>query len=182
MFRLGLPLFFDTNFSMLVLFYYGLGHAMCVQFAYHILMIFGPLYLRYATIDFVKILYVLPEITALFVVWLFIRKKEIFNKDNIFVCLYIILAAITAGIAASVTGSLANLLIIASDPKTPTTANVEKTIETFRALRIPAFAALFLGRLPVTILDKAISTVFGFSMSRLIKHLNRLKNEKERYS
>ncbi len=182
MFTLGLPLFFDTEFSMAVLFYFGLAPALCVQFAYHILMLFGPLYLRYGVLDFVRILYVLPEITALFVVWLFIRKKALFSHDLIFLFLYLILAAIAAGIAGSITGSLANVTILTFHHNSVMSSNVEQTIDTFRALRISPFLALFLGRIPITILDKSISTLFGFSLSKVITYIHKRKNEKERYS
>ncbi|MCR5289713.1 MAG: hypothetical protein K6E51_06965 [Treponema sp.] len=97
---LSTPLFFDTIFMIAALFLFGPVEAF-IEYIIFIGIVCLKLILFYGKTDYVY-LYVFSAITIIAVTWLFLRKKEKLHQGVNLTFLYILTAAILAGLACSV--------------------------------------------------------------------------------
>lgn len=179
MLKLGLPLFCDTVFSIAILFYFGFAHAICVQLAFNILMIFGPYYLETGTLVFAQIVYSFSGAAAIYSTWLFTRKRSKLRQDYVSVALYLILTSIFSAFVTSIAGGIANFILLISTPVLKAHSNVEKIIYSFYSLKLTAFVSTILGRIPIMTLDRLIATFAGFGCFKLLCLYDKRKNEKK---
>ena len=156
---LHVPLFFDTIFLMAVLFLYGPLPAL---FSYVINVICGclKLVILYGKNDYIY-LFTLSALTIILVTWLFIRKKENLKKGINITFLYILSAAICAALACSVVSGIISYftfnLNVESGP-------FDKIIFAFSGDQMGVLASCIIGRIPITILDRIITTFAGFGI------------------
>ena len=159
---LHVPLFFDTIFLMAVLFLYGPLPAL---FTYIINVICGSLKLviLYGKNDYIY-LFTLSAVTIILVTWLFIRKKENLKKGVNLTFLYILSSAVCAALACAVVSGVISYftfnLNVESGP-------FDKIIFAFSGDQMGVLASCIVGRIPITILDRIITTFAGFGISVL---------------
>ena len=173
---LHVPLFFDTIFLMAVLFLYGPLPAL---FAYVINVICGSLKLiiLYGKNDYIY-LFTLSALTIILITWLFIRKKDNLKKGVNITFLYILSAAVCAALACAVVSGIISYftfnLNVESGP-------FDKIIFAFTGDQMGVLASCIVGRIPITILDRIITTFAGFGISVLfLKIQNRYKRDGKR--
>ena len=157
---LHVPLFFDTIFLMAVLFLYGPLPAL---FSYVINIICGclKLVILYGKNDYVY-LFTLSALTIILVTWLFVRKKENLKKGVNITFLYILSAAICAALACSVVSGIISYFTFSLNVES---GPFDKIIFAFSGDQMGVLASCIVGRIPITILDRIITTFAGFGIS-----------------
>ena len=157
---LHVPLFFDTIFLMAVLFLYGPLPAM---FSYVINVICGclKLVILYGKNDYVY-LFTLSALTIILVTWLFVRKKENLKKGVNITFLYILSAAVCAALACSVVSGIISYFTFSLNVES---GPFDKIIFAFSGDQMGVLASCIVGRIPITILDRIITTFAGFGIS-----------------
>ncbi len=160
------PLFFDMTFAMAVLFAYGVFPAILT---YVINVICGclKLVILYGKNDYIY-LFTLSAFTIILITWLFVRKKENLKKGVNFVFIYILLAAVCAALACSVVSGIISYftfsLVMEAGP-------FDKFIFAFSGDQMGVLASCIVGRIPITILDRVITTFAGFGIFLLYSSL-----------
>ena len=153
-------LFFDTIFLMAVLFLYGPLPAL---FSYVINVICGclKLVILYGKNDYVY-LFTLSAFTIILVTWLFVRKKENLKKGVNITFLYILSAAVCAALACSVVSGIISYFTFSLNVES---GPFDKIIFAFSGDQMGVLASCIVGRIPITILDRIITTFAGFGIS-----------------
>ena len=157
------PFFFDTIFMIAALFLFG-PVASLIEYLLFISFTCVKLKIRDGKTDFV-FLYTLSAFTIILVTWLFIRKKENLKKGVNLTFLYILTASVLAGLSCSVVSGLINWFAQKLFQKN---WNFNTFIFAFNGdeyMNFP-FSAI-IGRIPVTVLDRVITTFSGFGISKL---------------
>ena len=95
--------------------------------------------------------------------WLFVRKKERLSKGVSKTFLYLLTAAILAGIACSVVSGIISYFTHQFDV---TDWAYNRVIFAFYGEQLGFLASAILGRIPVTILDRVIATFIGFGAAK----------------
>ena len=156
---LHVPLFLDMTFAMAVLFAYGVLPAIMT---YVVNVICGciKLVILYGKNDYVY-LFTLSALIIILVTWAFVRKKENLKKGVNLTFLYILSAAVCAGLACSVVSGIISYftytLVMEAGP-------FDKIIFAFSGEQMGVLASCIVGRIPVTILDRIITTFAGFGL------------------
>ena len=160
---LHVPLFIDMTFAMAVLFAYGVLPAIMT---YVVNVICGCLKLvfLYGKNDYVY-LFTLSALTIILVTWAFVRKNENLKKGVNLTFLYILSAAVCAGLACSVVSGIISYftytLVMEAGP-------FDKIIFAFSGDQMGVLASCIVGRIPITILDRIITTFAGFGIYHVI--------------
>ena len=158
------PFFFDTIFMIAALFLFGPVAALA-EYLLFISFTCVKLKILIGKTDFV-FLYTLSAFTIILVTWLFIRKKENLNKGLNLTFLYILTASVLAGLSCSVVSGLINWFAGRLFQKEDWYFNT--FIFAFNGDEYMNFpAAAIIGRIPVTVLDRVITTFSGFGISKL---------------
>lgn len=160
------PFFFDTIFMIAALFLFG-PIASLIEYILFISFICIKLKILYGKTDFV-FLYTLSAFTIILVTWLFIRKKENLNKGLNLTFLYILTASVVAGLSCSVVSGFINYYF--ANCLFQIDWNFNKVIFAFdKYMNFPTVAII--GRIPVTILDRVVTTFLGFGISKLYSRI-----------
>ena len=160
------PFFFDTIFMIAALFLFG-PIASLIEYILFISFTCVKLKILYGKTDFV-FLYTLSAFTIILVTWLFIRKKENLNKGLNLTFLYILTASVVAGLSCSVVSGFINYYF--ANCLFQIEWNFNKLIFAFdEYMNFPT--AAIIGRIPVTILDRVITTFSGFGISKLYSRI-----------
>lgn len=159
-----LPLFFDTVMVMAVLFSFGFWPAVGTL-GIHFLITIIQDFMTWKENTFM-FLYLLPGITIILVTWLFIRNKQKLQGNINSVFLYILLACSCAAAASCITGGIVNYLRILEfgihDGWTG-----HNLVSSIQGTRIRMLGTLIVGRVPITFLDRFLTTFAGFGVSLL---------------
>ena len=165
---LHVPLFFDTFFLMAVLFLYGPLPAL---FSYVVNVICGciKLVILYGKNDFIY-LFTLSAVTIILVTWLFIRKKENLKKGVNITFIYILSASVCAALACSVISGIISYFTFSLNVES---GPFDKIIFAFSGDQMGVLASCIIGRIPITVLDRIITTFGGFGLALLFKKISR---------
>lgn len=155
------PLFMDTCFMMAAFFAFG-PLAAFLEYLVFVSLACIKLKLMVGRTDMVY-LYALAAITIIAVTWLFVRKKERLSKGVNKTFLYLLTAAILAGIACSVVSGIISYFTHQFDVKDWA---YNRVIFAFYGEQLGFLASAILGRIPVTILDRVIATFIGFGAAK----------------
>ena len=157
------PFFFDTIFMIAALFLFG-PIASLIEYILFISFTCIKLKILYGKTDFV-FLYTLSAFTIILVTWLFIRKKENLNKGLNLTFLYILTASVVAGLSCSVVSGFVNYYFANCLFQIEWNFNI--FIFAFNGEYMDLLTASIIGRIPVTILDRVVTTFLGFGISKL---------------
>ena len=160
------PLFMDMMFAMAVLFAYGIIPSILTYVVFttvasirHVIMFGQHNYVFIFTISAVAIL---------FITWLFVRKKENFKKGVNFTFIYILSACVCAGLVSSVISGIISYFTYTIPW---TFGAMDKIIYAFAGDQLSFLGAGIVGRIPITILDRIITTFAGLGISKLYLHI-----------
>lgn len=157
------PFFFDTIFMIAALFLFG-PIASLIEYILFISFTCIKLKILYGKTDFV-FLYTLSAFTIILVTWLFIRKKENLNKGVNLTFLYILTASVFAGLSCSVVSGFVNYYFANCLFQIEWNFNI--FIFAFNGEYMDLLTSSIIGRIPVTILDRVVTTFLGFGISKL---------------
>lgn len=165
---LHVPLFFDTFFLMAVLFLYGPLPAL---FSYVINVTCGclKLIILYGKNDFIY-LFTLSAVTIILITWLFICKKENLKKGVNFTFIYILIASVCAALACSVVSGIISYFTFSLNVES---GPFDKIIFAFSGDQMGVLASCIIGRIPITVLDRIITTFAGFGISLLFNKITK---------
>ena len=121
----------------------------------------------YGSMDFVY-LYSLSAFAIIFITWLFVRKKKNLKKSVNFTFIYILTASVCAALCSCVISGLINFFAYNMSARS---LDVEKIIFAFTGEQLGVLASSILGRIPITVLDRIITTFAGFGLSILYTKL-----------
>lgn len=163
---LHVPLFLDMAFAMAVLFAYGVLPAIMT---YVVNVICGclKLVILYGKNDYVY-LFTLSALTIILITWFFVRKKENLNKGVNLTFLYILSAAICAALACSVVSGIISYFTYSLNVEA---GPFDKIIFAFSGEQMGVLASCIVGRIPITILDRIITTFAGYGFFIIYKRL-----------
>ena len=159
---LDIPLFLDTIFMTATLFLFGPVVAFLEYLVYMgiscIRMMFacGSAHMIY--------LYSFSALTIIVITWLFIRRKGSLKKNVNRTFIILLSAAIFSGIACSVVSGFINFFIYF---KNDNDLAYDRVIFAFNGEQFGFLASAILGRIPVTILDRIITTFAAFGIFNL---------------
>lgn len=156
---LVLPIYFDTVMVMFVLFAYGLFPAIGTLIVHYIIAITRD-YLLYKTAPYLA-LYLLSGFAIIIITWLFIRKKERLQNGVNYTFLYILSASILSALVSSLIGGTVNFFII---KYITLNENWQGLLLSLGRIRLNLFLSLFIGRIPITFLDRVITTFVGYGI------------------
>ncbi|MBP5158493.1 MAG: hypothetical protein ILP18_11555 [Treponema sp.] len=159
---LQVPLFFDTIFMMAALFALGPVQAF---FAYIVFVSLACIKLKllYGGTDMVY-LYTLSASVIIAVTWLFVHKKERLSKNVNKTFLCILTAAMLAGLACSVVSGFISYYTYQLNVRDWA---YDRIIFAFSGEQLGFLTSAIVGRIPVTMLDRVISTFAGFGIAKL---------------
>lgn len=161
------PFFFDTIFMIAALFLFG-PIASLIEYILFISFTCIKLKILYGKTDFV-FLYTLSAFTIILVTWLFIRKKENLNKGVNLTFLYILTASVVAGLSCSVVSGFINYYFANCLFQIEWNFNI--FIFAFNGEYMDLLTSSIIGRIPVTILDRVVTTFLGFGISKLYSRI-----------
>ena len=144
------------------------------------LFLFGPVaaffeYLVYMGISCIRMkvtygsvhmiyLFSVSALTIILITWLFIRRKDSFKKSVNRTFLILVSAAIFSGLACSIVSGFVNSFIYF---KNENDLAYDRVIFAFNGEQFGFLASAILGRIPVTILDRIITTFAAFGIFNL---------------
>ena len=161
------PFFFDTIFMIAALFLFG-PIASLIEYILFISFTCIKLKILYGKTDFV-FLYTLSAFTIILVTWLFIRKKENLNKGVNLTFLYILTASVVAGLSCSVVSGFINYYFANCLFQIEWNFNI--FIFAFNGEYMDLLTSSIIGRIPVNILDRVVTTILGFGISKLYSRI-----------
>ena len=159
---LEIPLFLDTIFMTATLFLFGPVVAFLEYLVYmgisciRMLMTYGAAHLIY--------LYSFSALTIIVVTWLFIRRKDSLKKSVNRTFILLLSAAVFSGLACSIVSGFINSFIYFNNEKD---LAYDRVIFAFNGEKFNFLTSAILGRIPVTILDRVISTFAAFGVFKL---------------
>ena len=160
------PLFFDTIFMIATLFIYGPVLAF-VEYVIFNCFISLKLYIFTGSTEHIYI-YIVSALSIIVVTWLFVRKKENLTKGINTTFLYILSASILAGFVCSVVSGIVTTITYSLCEETLNSEHMfDHIIYAFMDKHINFLTAAIIGRIPVTILDRIITTFAGFGLYKL---------------
>ncbi|MBQ0052634.1 MAG: hypothetical protein KBT11_11330 [Treponema sp.] len=170
----GSFLFMDTVFPMALLFYFGLLPALVVQILFNVISAFLPMFITGNYNGAINALYGLAGVAIVLVTWLFSRKKEKFCISPLYTVLYLLLASFCAALASCVVAGIVNNFIMSvSNIDAEHAASYEKIFLSLFGSGILPFIGLILGRIPVTLCDRIITTFLGFGICKLVQKIEK---------
>lgn len=153
------PLFLDTTFTMAILFTFGPMEAILSYFTKTILSLCRT-FLVYKIMDF-QFLYFFSIVIVIITTWLFVRKSERLQVSVNRSFLYLLITAATSAAICSVTSGLISFFTY---DKNIEAWAYDKIIFSFRFGKTGLLGTHILGRYPITVLDRVITTFAGFGI------------------
>ena len=144
-----------------------------LEYIVFISLVCVKLILLYGKTDNVFI-YALSALTIIIITWLFIRKKENLQKSVNFTYLYLLSACICAGIACSIVSGFISYFTYELNIKD---WNSDKIIFASHNSDANFLLHAIVGRIPLTVLDRIITTFTGFGVFKLYFYLKNKRGE-----
>lgn len=157
---LKIPLFFDTIFTISILFYCGVLPAILTAVIYSVpssLFVNAPFY----------ILFSLCSIAIILITYGVMKNDSKYKHSVKLTILYLILASLLAGFASSVIGGCIHTLGLILFPEEISEIVTEKFVLSIFSKNGNLFLSAILGRIPSTCIDRIISTLAGYGIYKL---------------
>lgn len=188
--KIKFMLFLDTIFSVALTFYAGLLPGLIIALIHNPLcgIMFSKIY--GTPIFYYGFLYSLCGMLIVLVTWLFSRKKEYFSYSTSMTILYLFMIAFASAFASCVSAAFLDTFIKPLSEKFQR-AKVDDFADRFdifssvlKSLNFGTYFSYFFPRIPLTIIDRIVSTFLGFFVYKALLftdshlHTNRkIKND-----
>lgn len=163
---LGIPLFFDTIFTVAIVFYLGLIPGLAVGFLFNfadtlfnmvVRNIFSP----------TNMFFSLCGVAIVFVTWFFSRKKEEFQISLLVTILYLLLIALLSSLASIFIGGIIDFIRFSYYEIPDSMAPIKQFTDGFLSQKFNLFASCILGQIPISLTDRLITTFAGYGVYKL---------------
>ena len=162
---LSIPLFFDTIFTVVVVFYCGLVPALCVSIVYN--LINSLLWICHEGVsDPFIFFYTICGILIVITTWYFARQKSEFRISASVTILYLLLITMISSFCSIVSSGFIDYFhYIYFD--VPDMMNPIKTFtESFVHHRFSLLSSCILAQIPISFADRLIATFCGYGIYR----------------
>ena len=167
---LKIPLFFDTIFTVAVVFYLGLIPGLAVGILFNIAdTIYN--YLFRGLVSPTNALFALCGAAIVISTWFFARKKEEFQLSRSITVLYLILIALISSFFTILIGGVIDFVRYLYFEIPDSMAPIKKFTEGFVSQRFSLFTSCILGQIPISITDRLITTFAGYGVYKLFVRL-----------
>lgn len=167
---LKLPLFFDTIWTVVVVFWIGLVPGICVAVGYNLLN-YAVWILKDGSQNFI-FLYAICGILIVFSTWIFARKKEDFQFSRLVTFLYLFLITLVSVFCTIVAGGLIDYFLYfhqVSNANLEEMNPIKEFTDAFLLQKFSLLSSCILAQIPVSFVDRFIATFFGFGIYRLLE-------------
>ena len=165
------PLFFDTVIVIAILFIFGIWAAIGSMITYYLIQMGIDYFILGSSISYG--FYLISGISIIFVTWLMLKKKDV--KSNLNSFLYLLLIIVISSIISSFVSAIINCLLPTEEQYHTRMIFVDLLLS--RLNNLPVY---FLGRLPITLIDRTVTTLLGFILASIYKRI--IKKVKEIYT
>lgn len=162
---LRIPLFFDTIFTVAVTFYLGLVPALCVSFAYN--LINSLIWVLSGENDPFIFLYTICGLLIVFSTWIIARRKEELKISPSVTILYLVLIVLLSSFCTIISGGIIDYFHLKYRNVPDLMNPIKKFTESFVHQRFSLLASCILGQIPISFLDRLLSTFAGFGIYKL---------------
>lgn len=170
------PFFFDTIFTVTATFLGGLVPGLIVAVLFNPIMTFVLCVIYGIEIAFYDFLYAACGIAIVFITWIFSRKKDTFKTSRTFTFIHLMMISIVSALASSFVASVLDAFIRPLFVKDLGLSPIDGLSTSFEPLNLGAFFNYFLPRLPITFVDRFISTFVSYGIYRGLEFIH-LKRE-----
>lgn len=166
--KLKIPLFFDTIFTVAIVFYLGLIPGLLVAALYNLL---DPLLIFCINGIFspTNMLFSICGIGIVLVTWAFARNKEEFQISIPITLLYLCLIAFLSCVVSVFFGGIIDYLRFSYLEIPDSMAPIKNFTESFMSQRFSLFASCILAQIPISFTDRLITTFAGYGVHILLK-------------
>ncbi len=163
---LNIPLFFDTIFTVAVVFYIGLVPGLFVSIGYNVLNsllqivksgCFDPFYLMYG----------ICGILIVISTWFISRHKEEFKISISITFLYLLLITLVSSFFSIISGGIIDFFHYRYFEITELINPVAKFTEAFIVQNYSPLVSCILSQIPISVLDRFIATFAGYGIYKL---------------
>ena len=163
-----IPLFFDTIWTVAVVFYSGLVPGLCVYLAYNAInaLIWT---MQQGFFDPFIMLYAVCGVLIVFSTWIFARRKEEFQISVPVTILYLFLIALLSSFCTIVAGGIIDFFHYKYYEIPDMMNPIKKFTESFVHQRFSLLASCILGQIPISFLDRLLATFSGFGIYSLAR-------------
>ena len=163
---LHIPLFFDTIFTVAIVFYLGLVPGLIVGFLFNFVdTAFN--YLVRGIVSPTNIFFSLCGVAIVLVTWAFARKKDEFQISIPVTILYLLLIALLSSSASIFIGGIIDFVRFSYFDIPDSMAPIKQFTESFVSQRFSLFASCILAQIPISITDRLITTFAGYGVYKL---------------
>ena len=162
---LRIPLFFDTIFTVAVTFYLGLVPALCVSLGYN--LINSLIWVLSGENDPFIFLYTICGLLIVFSTWIIARRKEELRISPAVTILYLVLIVLLSSFCTIISGGIIDYFHLKYRNVPDLMNPIKKFTESFVHQRFSLLASCILGQIPISFLDRFLSTFAGFGIYKL---------------
>lgn len=166
---LKIPLFFDTIFTVAVVFYCGLVPGLCVSVGYN--LINSLIWVcREGVLDPFIFFYTICGILIVFSTWIIARRKDEFRISPAITILYLVLIALLSSLCTIISSGIIDyfhyIYYDVPDMMNP----IKSFTESFVNHRFSLLVSCILAQIPISFADRLIATFAGYGIYRFTKH------------
>ena len=167
-YRLGLPCFLDTEFSVAITLYSGLIPGLFVAACFNPLMIILLCWYTGTPFSSYDCFYAICGMLIVFATWLFSRNKKEFLYSRPITILYLLIIIGVSSVFSFTSASLLDTFILPLFQSSTGFSAFENYSEVLREFEMGTFFSYLVPRIPLTVLDRFICTFAGFGIYRLL--------------
>lgn len=163
---LQIPLFFDTIFTVAVVFYSGLVPGLCVSIVYNVLnsLIWT---IRTGFFDPFILMYGICGILIVISTWVIARKKENFRINLPITLLYLLLISLVSSLCCIVSSGIIDYFHYLCYEITDQMNPIKTFTEGFVQQHFTLLASCILAQIPISFLDRLLATFSGYGIALL---------------
>ena len=167
---LKVSLFLDTIFTVAITFYFGLVPGLLVSIFYNLL---SPLtsYLINGVFEPTAFFFTFCGIAIVLVTWLFSRYEDEFRISRPITVLYLILIAMLSSFCSIMIGGFIDYVRFSACEVSDKVAPIKKYMDAFLQQDFNLFAACIIAQVPVSFIDRLITTFLGYKVYKLLKRI-----------
>lgn len=163
---LKIPLFFDTIFTVAVVFYLGLVPGLVVSIVYNVInsLIWVS---RTGFFDPFILMYGICGILIVISTWIIARHKEDFKISVPITLLYLLLISLFSSICSIITSGIIDFFHYKYYEITDMMNPIKNFTESFVYQHFSLLASCILAQIPISFLDRLIATFTGYGVYKL---------------
>ena len=163
---LRIPLFFDTIWTVAIVFYAGLVPGLCVSLVYNIINA-GLWTLPEGFFDPFILLYAICGVLIVLSTWIIARRKEEFKISMPVTILYLFLIVLLSSFCTIIAGGIIDFFHYMYYEIPDMMNPIKNFTESFVRQRFSLLTSCILGQIPISFMDRLLATFTGFGIYRL---------------